>query len=60
MDGSKIYDELGWRPDESLAGGLEKTIHWLIGHPDWVAAIRKQPSYQAWINQNYTRRGISP
>lgn len=59
MDTSKIQEELGWRPDEDLTSGLGKTVGWFLDHPDWVAAIRKQPTYQAWIEQNYTQRGSS-
>ncbi len=33
MDISKIRRELGWRPRESFASGLEKTVRWTLGRP---------------------------
>jgi dTDP-glucose 4,6-dehydratase len=59
MDTRKIEDELGWRPVEDLASGLDRTVRWFLDHPDWVTAVREQPSYQAWIEENYTQRGNS-
>ena len=35
----KIQRELGWRPRESFATGLEKTVDWYLGHRDWAAEI---------------------
>jgi dTDP-glucose 4,6-dehydratase len=31
IDASKIERELGWRPKESLQGGLRKTVDWYLG-----------------------------
>lgn len=35
VDSSKIRTELGWRPRESLASGLEKTVHWYLANESW-------------------------
>ncbi|MGA9532914.1 MAG: dTDP-glucose 4,6-dehydratase [Anaerolineales bacterium] len=56
MDTTKIESELGWRPSEDLSSGLRKTVHWYLDHPDWVASIHKRPSYQEWIQHNYSDR----
>jgi len=31
---------LGWRPAETFATGISKTVHWYLDHPDWVADIK--------------------
>jgi dTDP-glucose 4,6-dehydratase len=35
IDASKIRTKLGWRPRESFASGLSKTVQWYIRHGDW-------------------------
>lgn len=35
IDAAKIERELGWRPRESFASGLHKTIRWYLEHPYW-------------------------
>jgi len=57
MDTTKIHDELGWRPRHTLAEGLRKTVTWYLSHPEWIAAIRNKPDYQAWLEANYAARG---
>jgi len=57
MDASKIETELGWRPAETLASGLEKTAAWYLGNLEWVKAVQANPSYQSWIADNYAARG---
>jgi dTDP-glucose 4,6-dehydratase len=39
MDTTKIRNELGWRPRESLRTGLEKTVRWLTSHRSWYDSI---------------------
>ncbi|HUG79325.1 MAG TPA: dTDP-glucose 4,6-dehydratase [Burkholderiales bacterium] len=34
IDCSKIKRELGWRPAESFASGLRKTVRWYLDNPD--------------------------
>jgi len=57
MDITKIRNELGWQPKQSLDSGLRNTVEWYLMHPEWVAAIRKQSDYQTWLNRNYETRG---
>ncbi len=59
MDITKISQQLGWQPRQSLASGLLKTVDWYLSHPQWVEAIRKQQDYQSWLEHNYNRRGGS-
>jgi len=35
IDAAKIQNELGWRPREDFASGLEKTVRWYIENSDW-------------------------
>jgi dTDP-glucose 4,6-dehydratase len=40
MDVSKIASELGWRPEESLASGLARTVGWYLEHASWWREIQ--------------------
>lgn len=40
IDATKIQNELGWTPSESLDSGLRRTLRWYLAHPDWCEAIR--------------------
>jgi dTDP-glucose 4,6-dehydratase len=40
IDDTKLRRELGWRPLESLATGLRKTVRWYIENRWWWAPIR--------------------
>jgi dTDP-glucose 4,6-dehydratase len=35
IDASKIERELGWRPQETFATGLEKTVRWYLENKGW-------------------------
>ena len=59
IDNRKIAREVGWSPEVSLASGLAKTIEWYLANQDWVDAVRANPSYQVWLEDNYTGRGES-
>jgi len=41
LDIRKITRELGWKPDETFASGLEKTIRWYLEHEHWWKKIRQ-------------------
>ena len=56
MDITKIRDELGWQPRQTLASGLLKTVEWYLAHPDWIEAIRQQQDFQGWMARNYDKR----
>jgi len=55
IDASKMKNDLGWEPIETLESGLEKTVDWYLGNPEWIAAVR-DGSYRNWLEQNYTAR----
>ena len=39
IDASKIAAELGWRPRETFATGLRKTVRWYLDNEPWWRAI---------------------
>lgn len=39
IDASKIRDELGWQPSETLESGIAKTVRWYLNNQDWMEAI---------------------
>jgi dTDP-glucose 4,6-dehydratase len=55
IDARKIERELGWRPAETFATGIRKTVQWYLNHADWVAEVQSG-SYRDWVAQNYARR----
>lgn len=54
MNNSKIQG-LGWKPTESFASGIRKTIQWYLSHPDWIANILSG-EYKKWLETNYAMR----
>jgi dTDP-glucose 4,6-dehydratase len=40
IDITKLESELGWRPAESFASGLQKTIAWYLANEEWWSRIR--------------------
>ncbi len=39
IDCSKVQNELGWRPRESFATGLDKTVRWYLQHDEWIQRV---------------------
>jgi len=52
INAGKIERELGWRPAETFASGIEKTIRWYLEHPQWIANVQSG-AYRAWIGHQY-------
>ena len=42
IDASKIESDLGWRPVETFASGLAKTVAWYIANEAWWRPLREQ------------------
>jgi dTDP-glucose 4,6-dehydratase len=49
----KITSELGWRPSESFASGLRKTVRWYLDHAGWVTDVTSG-AYRDWVDRHYT------
>lgn len=45
IDAGKIARELGWKPTESFASGMAKTVRWYLDNEDWWRPILEK-SYQ--------------
>ena len=52
IDARKIERELGWRPKETFAGGLRKTVQWYLDHEGWLNNIATG-AYREWISKQY-------
>lgn len=57
MDITRISQELGWQPRQSLSSGLLQTVTWYLGHPQWIEIISQQKDFQSWLERNYEKRG---
>ncbi len=56
IDARKIERELGWRPQETFASGIRKTLQWYLENQGWVGNVQSG-AYRAWVEKNYTGRG---
>lgn len=52
IDARKIERELGWRPAETFATGIRKTVQWYLDNPEWVARVQSG-DYRHWVAQQY-------
>ena len=52
IDASKIHRELGWRPAETFASGIRKTVQWYLDNPQWVQQVQSG-AYREWVAQQY-------
>ncbi|WP_372826914.1 dTDP-glucose 4,6-dehydratase [Polaromonas sp.] len=55
IDASKMERELGWKPAETFATGIRKTVQWYLDNPGWVANVQSG-AYSKWVQTNYTSR----
>lgn len=61
IDARKIEAELGWRPAESFASGLRRTVQWYLSHGDWVRDVQTG-AYREWMDRQYgpAPAGVAP
>jgi dTDP-glucose 4,6-dehydratase len=52
IDASKIRAELGWQPQETVEGGLRRTIQWYLDHRDWWQPLLSK-EYQEYYGKVY-------
>jgi dTDP-glucose 4,6-dehydratase len=55
IDARRIERELGWRPAETFASGIRKTVQWYLDHAEWVAQVQSG-AYRDWVAANYAAR----
>jgi len=52
IDAAKIESELRWRPAETFATGMRRTVQWYLDNGAWIAGVTSG-DYQKWISLNY-------
>jgi dTDP-glucose 4,6-dehydratase len=52
IDAAKIERELRWRPAETFATGMRRTVQWYLDNGEWIAGVTSG-DYQKWISLNY-------
>ena len=55
INASKAERELGWKPQETFATGLRKTVRWYLDNQPWVEEVTSG-NYRKWMEQNYGGR----
>jgi len=55
IDARKIERELGWKPAETFATGIRKTVRWYLDNAEWVGRVTSG-EYRQWLDQNYRAR----
>lgn len=54
-DPTRIETELGWRPQETLDSGIEKTVRWYQDNAEWIARTRSG-EYLDYYQRTYGAR----
>jgi len=55
IDARKIENELGWKPAETFATGIRKTVLWYLDNQPWVEQVQSG-AYRDWVEKNYGGR----
>ena len=55
IDASRIERELGWRPAETFATGIRKTVQWYLDNQSWIVNVQSG-AYREWVEKNYSGR----
>ncbi len=49
----RIERDLNWKPTETFATGIRKTIQWYLDNQQWINDVQTG-AYREWIEKNYT------
>jgi dTDP-glucose 4,6-dehydratase len=52
IDARKIEAELDWRPRETFASGIRKTVKWYLANQSWVESVTSG-AYRHWLKKQY-------
>ena len=55
IDARKIGQQLGWKPAETFASGIRKTVQWYLDNQAWVANVQSG-GYRDWVAKQYGAR----
>jgi dTDP-glucose 4,6-dehydratase len=53
MNTAKIEAELGWKPRETFASGIRKTVQWYLDNQAWTQSVTSG-SYRQWMATQYS------
>ena len=53
MNTAKIESELGWKPRETFASGIRKTVQWYLDNDAWIQGVTSG-SYRQWMATQYS------
>ena len=53
MDITKIESELDWRPRETFASGIRKTVQWYLDNSAWIENVTSG-AYRQWMAAQYS------
>jgi dTDP-glucose 4,6-dehydratase len=55
IDARKLEQELGWKPAETFATGIRKTVAWYLDNQPWVANVLSG-GYRDWVAKQYGKQ----
>ena len=55
IDARKLERELGWKPAETFASGLAKTVRWYLENEQWIREVASG-DFRDWVETNYQKR----
>ncbi len=58
IDASKIKRELGWSPQETVEGGLRRTVEWYLANQDWWQPLLSE-EYKNYYDRVYAQEALS-
>src|SRR5437762_2494503 len=53
MNSAKMESDLGWKPRETFASGIRKTVQWYLDNQPWIEAVTTG-SYRQWMATQYS------
>jgi dTDP-glucose 4,6-dehydratase len=58
IDARKIEQQLGWKPAETFASGIRKTVQWYLDNQAWVANVQSG-GYRDWVARQYGTQAVA-
>jgi dTDP-glucose 4,6-dehydratase len=55
IEAGKVISETGWRPEVSFENGLEMTVDWYLGNPEWLKNVTSG-EYLHYYSKMYQNR----
>jgi dTDP-glucose 4,6-dehydratase len=58
IDARKVEQQLGWKPAETFASGIRKTVQWYLDNQAWVANVQSG-AYRDWVAKQYGTQAVA-